>query len=426
MSQGPNRMKNSDKPIAHLIRDYILEMISDEDRQTLDNWMKTKAENTLTFKTATNNKVLTEGVDLLDEMNVPQKLRDVKSKLRFTDAPSMNGHAVMPSIQPIDPAEEAIAIRQLRIGQRRRQWLVAACVVLLAGLGLTFFLARPGANSNLLRDIPPGGAKAFLTLEDGSEIIIQNEQDGILASTGDSRVIKEKGLVRYTSRNRHGKPEYHTFNTPLTGNYALLLSDGTRLTLNAGSSVTYPTEFTGKQRKVVMSGEVYFEVNTVLSPDGAKIPFIVEVKDRGVTVEVVGTKFNVNSYNNEPVRTTLDEGSIIVATATEKQVMTPGQQSVINDSGIMLKELGSRNVAAAAHAWKNNQFDFKKADIPTMMKEVARWYDITVEFHGPVPDREFNGSFSRNQPLSEVLKVLEKAGKVKTKREQHKLIISVK
>jgi transmembrane sensor len=420
----PNRMKNSGKPIAYLIRDYILEIISDEDRKVLDNWMSTNAENKTLFTTATDNDVLREGLSLIHETDMEQKLRDIKNKLYFSDPPSLNGHAHTP-IRSIGPEEETLAIRHLQRRQRRRQWLVAACIVLLLGIGTTFFLTRGGTDT--LQDIPPGGSKAFLTLDNGREIIIQNALDGIVTSTGNCRVIKENGLLKYTGRGTRGsgKPTHHTFSTPASGTYALLLTDGSMLTLNAGSSVTFPTEFTGKERRVVMTGEVYFEVNTALSPQGAKIPFIVEVKDRGVTVEVVGTKFNVNSYDNEPVRTTLDEGSIIITTAKERQVMTPGQQSEVTDSGIQLKEPGSAN-SGAAHAWKNDQFDFNKADIRTMMSEIGRWYDITVEFQGQVPDRQFNGSFSRKKPLSEVLRLLDKAGGVKSKRiKGRKLVITI-
>jgi transmembrane sensor len=415
------KKRSADIPIAYLIRDYIFGFITHHDRELLDQWIKLNNGNENIFVTSTNEKSLQEGLSIIHETDMKQKLRDIKNKQHFSDPPSLNGHTHA-SIRSIEPEEEMLGIRHLQGRQRRRQWLVAACIVLLLGIGITFFLT----GNDTLQDIPPGGSKAFLTLDNGREIIIQNALDGIVTNTSDCRVIKENGLLKYASRGIHvsGKPEYHTFRTPLSGVYSLQLSDGTKLTLNAGSSVTYPTAFTGKERRVVMTGEIYFEVNTALSPDGGKTPFIVDVKDRGVTVEVVGTKFNVNSYNDEPVRTTLDEGSIVVATAKERQLMTPGEHVEVTSAGIELRSLSSLE-RESTHAWRNDEFDFGKTDFRSMMNEIGRWYDIEIEFQGQVPDRQFNGSFSRKKPLSEILKLLDKVGGVKSKRiKGRKLVIT--
>jgi ferric-dicitrate binding protein FerR (iron transport regulator) len=207
---------------------------------------------------------------------------------------------------------------------------------------------------------------------------------------------------------------YNTMSTPAGGEYQLTLADGTKVWLNAASSITFPTSFTGKERKVSISGEAYFEVASNPSH-----PFIVSA--RGMDVTVLGTHFNINAYADEgSIRTTLLEGSVRVASERDGQAreISPGQQSSLDPAGGMhVREVNTDEVIA----WKNGLFQFNKTDIQTMMRQISRWYNIEVKFAGPV-NEQFSGIIPRNITLTELLTVL-KTVKVKFAIDGNKLTV---
>lgn len=292
------------------------------------------------------------------------------------------------------------------------QWLgYAAAVLLIAGMGIFIWkhidLASMSGDPGRVytQDIGPGGERATLTLSDGSTIRLDATGDGILATQQGSQLRKNSGKLIYTPSGKGSElPVYNTLRTPKGGIYQLYLPDGTRVLLNAASSIRYPVMFSADQRKVQVSGEVYFEVASM--PDK---PFIVQIDEHN-TIQVLGTHFNVKAYPGEPaMTTTLLEGKINLRSYGKSKLLRPGQQARAAGKTLSVRDIGAGGVASVM-AWKDGRFNFQDADLQEIMRQLARWYDIEVVYQGEIPQLEFIGEIQRTLPLSEVLKGLEMSG----------------
>ncbi|HTN36691.1 MAG TPA: FecR domain-containing protein [Arachidicoccus sp.] len=311
---------------------------------------------------------------------------------------------------------------------RRLYYGAAAAAIILIFLGITFYNAVfKGTDSNAVKTananptdsiIVPGGNKAILRLADGTLINLQQSKDGLLASQGNSSVVKtEQGQLVYHAQN--GKttfPSQNLISIPRGGKFAITLADGTKVWLNAASSLSYPCVFEGNQREVTLTGEAYFEV----AHDPAH-PFIVRCK--GQAVKVLGTHFNINAYEDEAtVRTTLLEGKVNVSTSArhESKFLLPGQQSVLSGSNLSIKKVNT----AFATAWQKGNFMFDREDIQSIMREIARWYDVQITFDGDIPQDEFAGTVSRFKNVTDVLQILQLTGKVHFRIKGRSIIVS--
>ncbi len=295
---------------------------------------------------------------------------------------------------------------------RRRlyQWLSAAAVLLVMMGAVVWFgqhfnrtkTAQPVAGT----DIAPGSVGAILTLSDGTTVLLDSIQDGVVASQSGARAMFGNGKLFYQlQKNASAEPVYNTITTPKARQIQLALSDGTKVWLNAGSSIRYPVVFNKKERYVEVSGEVYFEVTK-----NTRSPFRVSVAGRE-TVEVLGTSFNINAYENESViRTTLLEGSVKVKGVAGEGILKPGEQSV-SETGEGKKGFRIR-AGIDVHkvvAWKEGAFDFDGASLEEIMRQLERWYDIKVIYEGKVPGMRFGGRLDRNTSLASLLKILKDA-----------------
>ncbi|WP_343707305.1 FecR domain-containing protein [Flavobacterium sp.] len=291
----------------------------------------------------------------------------------------------------------------------------AASIIVLLGAGIFYFAKSETAakqeNIQIVekaKEIAPGGNRGILTLSNGKQIILSDisSKDIIAKEDQDEVTIKmdANGVITYVINpdadiSKENGNSFNTLSTPTGGQYNIVLADGTKVFLNAVSSIKYPTQFNGDQRVVELEGEAYFEV-----AKNKNKPFI--VKSDNQTIEVLGTHFNVHAYDNESVvKTTLLEGSVAVSSKNQRAILKPGQQSNISDNAakITIREVDTE----AAIAWKNGRFKFDNADLKSVMKQLERWYGIKVEYRGDVSDVRFNGGTFRNKNLSEVLKVLE-------------------
>lgn len=289
----------------------------------------------------------------------------------------------------------------------------AAAVILLGSLALYLFnpsLLSPSkeqlakVNPAAEQVILPGGNKAVLTLADGKQITLDEAGNGKLAEQSGITITKTKdGQLVYTvspSAVAAKGPAMNMIATPKGGQYQVNLPDGTKVWLNAASSLRYPAVFTAGVRHVSLTGEAYFEVAKVRP----EMPFKVSTTTQ--TVEVLGTHFNINSYTDEPaVKTTLLEGAVKVispSTALKELILKPGQQSALRGDRLNVAEVNEEEVIA----WKNGMFRFRDADLQTVMRSVARWYDVQVNYEGTLPVRQFSGEIHRNVNLSEVLDIL--------------------
>jgi transmembrane sensor len=298
-----------------------------------------------------------------------------------------------------------------------RRWSVAAALILLF-LSVGLFLRSQNveekpviAKTKQLRfknDVKPGDNKAVLTLEDGSQIVLDDAKNGLLTHRGNIRVTKnrEGQLIYHIAGNtiHPAKIEYNTLTTPLGGQYQIVLPDGSKAWLNAGSSLRFPTVFAGKERSVELNGEAYFEI-----AKNRSMPF--KVRARGMEVKVLGTHFNIMAYEDErEINTTLLEGSVEVFKGSGKITLEPGQQASLN------KNTGHMNVSEAdleqAVAWKNGFFIFNNENIQSIMRKVSRWYNIDVAYKGNLNNKDFVGTISRDKNVSELLRMLELTGAI--------------
>ena len=285
-----------------------------------------------------------------------------------------------------------------------RKIAVAASILVAIGIG-TFVLFQKSDQSPLVvtsngsSDKEPGKTGAILTLSNGSKIILDSVGNGLLANQNNTVVSKKNGGVVYTAGSG-AQIVYNTMTTPRARQYNLELSDGTKVWLNASSSITFPTSFAANERKVILTGEAYFEV-----AKDKKRPFRVSVND--MQVNVLGTHFNVNAYSDEDVvNTTLLEGSVLLTEKNKKVLLRPGQQAQTEKSGsIIVKDKVNLE---AVMGWKNGVFYFENANLQAVLRQVSRWYDVDVVFEKGVPTRTFEGEIQRNLQLSQVLKILEK------------------
>lgn len=294
----------------------------------------------------------------------------------------------------------------------RKLWpyiAAAASVVLVAGIGLYFYNAPSSdpikAPQQYSNDVPAGGNKAYLTLASGKKILLTNATNGMLAEEGGVKITKTAdGQLVYTIADEGKKStgKYNRIETPIGGQYELQLPDGTRVWLNAASSLKYPASFyEQKQRSVELTGEAYFEV----AKDKTK-PFV--VKSKGQEVEVLGTHFDVNAYPDEQsIKTTLIEGSVKL---NGQLTLKPGQQSVLSDGKFNVKEVNAIDAAD----WKNGEFVFTNEALTSILKKVSRWYGVEIVYTNDlVKVPTFSGSVSRSENISSVLNMLEETSNVR-------------
>ena len=308
-----------------------------------------------------------------------------------------------------------------------RWWRTAAAAIFILIIGSFIYLlfTQPKNHEltasvkktelHLANDVLPGTKGAILTLSNGQQIVLDSAGNGQLASQGSTIIVNKNGqIVYYVKGNTPGEILYNTMATNRGRQYQLLLPDGTRVWLNAESSIRYPVAFTGSTRSVTISGEAYFEV-----AKNPEIPFIVKVND--IEVKVLGTHFNINAYDDEAViKTTLLEGSVHVSLAGNITVLAPGQQVKMYKNGST--ELIQHADTEEAVAWKNGLFQFNKADIQSVMRQIGRWYDLEIAYQGAVPKDRFGGKLPMDANVSQVLGALEQT-EVHFKIEGKKIIV---
>jgi len=304
------------------------------------------------------------------------------------------------------PSEPVIRVRH-RIPYWR--WVAAAVVVLLAGIAIWQLTKKDTPQLAKKTVVPapeiiaPGRNGAILTLADGRQILLDSTGNGVFATQDNTEIVLQNNQLIYQagSDTSSAAISYNTMATPKGRQFQLLLPDGTRVWLNAASSIRYPVVFRGSERRVEVKGEAYFDVEADKSR-----PFIVQTQNQ--LVEALGTGFNVHAYNNETAeQTTLVEGSVKVTLSTGKPlyaILGPGQQAMLDNRKQSLAVL--ENQSEAATAWKNGYFHLENMPFEKVMKQLERWYDIEVVYANGVPDLSFYGGISRNMTLDALIRAL--------------------
>lgn len=301
---------------------------------------------------------------------------------------------------------------------------VAASVSLFLLIGIHLLHIRAkysnpqiGRQEVISHEILPGGNKAMLILANGKQLSLAGKKSGQIAKEHNAVVRKtNSGEIQYVPSGSDQQSASNMLVTPRGGQYSVVLADGTKVTLNAASSLRYPTNFNGSYRDVELTGEAYFEV----AHNPAK-PF--RVKSKGQMIEVLGTHFNINCYDNEPyIKTTLLQGSVKVTSDKDDIILKPGQQSRLDVTGAQSINVADVNTDESV-AWKNGLFQFNASSIEEVMRDAERWYDVDVTYTGKRPGIKITGSMSRNVNFSGFVKLLEFEG-VKFNIQGHKVVVT--
>jgi hypothetical protein len=313
----------------------------------------------------------------------------------------------------------------VKIRQIKPTWWWYAAAVLLVTLAFGKLLLKPEKpvqftaikKQNSSKPIQPGKNTAILTLSNGMSIVLDDAKNGVLAKSGKTEIKKMKnGLIAYTGKDANtGAAALNTIATPRGGQYAVVLPDGTNVWLNSQSSLTYPVAFNSQERNVTLKGEAYFEV-----AKNKKHPFIVHTDN--VNIKVLGTHFNVAAYaDDDEVKTTLLEGSVNLSKGTSSAMLIPGQQGIVTtaEDKIITKTV---NVNQAI-AWKMGYFLFRENSIRDIMKQMARWYDVEVEYKGTPTSKTFGGTYAKDKDINELLNGLELTGLVHFKIDGRRIIV---
>lgn len=312
--------------------------------------------------------------------------------------------------------------------QRKNNWLwirVAAAILMILSATIVFYKYSDNARVKtqlvkhtqpVLNEIMPGSNKAVLTLGNGHKVVLDDAQSGQIA-TEEGVIIKKiaDGQLSYAASGKDVTIEQNNLSIPKGGQYHVTLPDGTQVYLNSTSSLSYPTQFIGSSRNVTLQGEAYFEV-----AKNAKMPFIINVNNKQ-KIEVLGTHFNVKAYTDEQeINTTLLEGSVKISTDDKNVILKPGQMAVNNPSKSLSVQIADLEEIMA---WKNGLFIFNNENITTVMKKVARWYDVDVVFKGNMENTNFVGNYSRSKSLANLLKNIELMDKVHFRAEGRRITV---
>lgn len=378
MTTQPGRIKD-------LIIRHLKKKLSEAEQVELMHWVEASPENAATLRKLENRRMLVSELRELSE----SKLR-IRQKIENA----------LPELREIEKPEPTV------IYSRRRFWYYAAASLLLI-LSATWLLKpfQPNKTTPVLTahtDIPAGTNKATLTLSDNSVVTLGDAANGSLGHQGNTELTKNNNQLSYSTSKvpaASNAVTYNTLTTPNAGQFQLVLPDGTKVWLNNASSLRYPTSFTGASRNVTLTGEAFFDV----AADPAH-PFIVNANH--LSIDVLGTSFNISSYSDEPsIRTTLVSGKIALSESGKRTLIAPGQQAITPHDGgsSVIRSVDTDEIIA----WKEGYFHFNDADLPTVLRQLARWYDISIEIKGATPAHSYYGDIKRDLPLSSILKHLE-------------------
>lgn len=378
--------------IASLIIKFQQNNLSEEEQQALDDWIAASEANRNYFDEWTDEMAMSRRLAMYQRFDTEESWKVLAKRLE----------------------EGSGRARILSIG---KGWIAAASLLLILAAGGYWFL-KPGDGGSVAQqeekmespgDVKaPGGNRASLTMADGSVVYLDSQMNGQLAVQESVQVLKlADGSVQYkaTNSDAHTLPvAYNTLINPKGSRVVnITLSDGTRVWLNAGSSITYPVSFSRNERRLSITGEGYFEV----AHDNDR-PF--RVIAGGLTVGVLGTHFNVKAYADDHLTTTtLLEGSVKVNAGDQVAIIRPGQQVRLSQGSGRLETVNNVNTDEVM-AWKEGLFQFNNSDIQMVMRELSRWYDVEVLYPEGVPEGTYWGSIRRDQNLSDVFKVLEESG----------------
>lgn len=392
-------MRNVDpREISKIIRRYLSRNASDEDLRVLRQWLEADARNPAFISSLEDGRRVLDEIELMRSFDVARAWERTREK-----------HTQRVRRQH----ERARLIRRVSLGVGS----IAASLAIWAWLNPSAFSAfvpfldtKKELVNIVDHDINPGGDKAYLTLSDGRVVQLKESWSSVSEIDG-TEILGEDGRLIYQTDQSPGEMVlFNTLHVPNSGRYRLELADGTQVWLNAGSEIVYPVRFSIHERRVRIQGEAYFSVN-----HDRERPFVIDVGS--AEIEVLGTDFNVNAYDDEVI-TTLVEGKVRIRNQDGVHELLPGQESRFDRQHYSIREADVKKVTS----WLRNEFYFKKDNLASIMEQLSRWYDIEVEYQGEIPQHIlYTGQISREVKLGEVLEMLAYLGDAKYQIKDNKV-----
>ena len=400
--------------LAALLLKQLRHEITEAELQYLENWKASHPSHALVSEQVNDSQQLLNDLMAMKQVDMEGRWQQINTQIN-------------PVTKPVP------------LYRRWYAYAAAALVLFVAGAISWPYLASKKTITPVVENkeysstdfnIPPGGNRAMLTLSNGSVINLENAANGQVVKEGNENVVKLKdGELKYEhiAGTSTTSAFVNKLSTPRGGQYSLVLPDGSKVWLNAASSIKYPTHFSEKERRVAITGEVYFNVVKLPGTESEGKPFIVDVlaptgQGIGAEVEVMGTQFNIMAYNDErAITTTLVNGKVkvsvpsstpgdnpfkLLAAGQQAQIVQPTKGEVKSD---LIKVVKVEDLDDAL-AWKNGLISLNNSGIREIMRTLSRWYNIEVNYPGKVPDYKFSGFLSRSENLSAVIKTLEYNG----------------
>jgi transmembrane sensor len=376
--------------IASLIVRNMQDNLTNEERHELQTWLQEGSNNFLLFEELMDEDKLGEALDELHAIDHHIAFEKLSQKI----------------------FEQQIPVKRHTSGI---WWYMVAAVLLLIAGGITYLSINKKEKAPAIvvsakkKDpaIQPDSKKALLILADGSTIVLNEMNNGVIAQQGNISVKKNRnGRLEY---KLSGKPPattlYNTIQTPRGGEYQLVLDDGTSIWLNSASTLRFPIHFNNQERHVALSGEGYFEVSHATDH---KKTFIVDAGN--MEVQAMGTSFNISAYKEDhTTQTTVVEGTVKVKRDHKDHLLSPGKKLITHhDSTVTIEDADIKQETA----WKNGEFVFRNTPLQIVMNELTRWYDMDVVYKQPVPSLHFSGEIPRESDIVNVLQMLEYTGGV--------------
>lgn len=370
------------------------EVLDESAQEMLDDWVAQGPENKALYDEIMNSDELTKDLKHMMQIDSIAAWNKIRKGIPKSDRPK-----VVPFY---------------------RRYAAAIVLVLLLGAAGAYFgyfkksadnnsIARENKKIILPSEVKPGTEGAILRLADGRILDLEKIEDGVVVTQGNVVITKKGGKLEYAVSDPAAETPtgLNMMRAPRKNHFKAQLSDGTIVWLNSQSSIEYPLVFASKERRVSVTGEVYFEV----AKDANK-PFKVDIyagNSKKAEVTVLGTHFNINAYDDEPtIRTTLLEGSVSITHGDDTRVLKPGQQAQLNAAGAM--QVMSNADIGRIMAWRENSFSFYQESIETIMRQVGRWYDVQIEFDPKVKAQRYTATISRDKPVQAVFEALQLTG----------------
>ncbi|NDV65408.1 FecR family protein [Bacteroides sp. 224] len=375
---------NIHSQIAELIAKDLTSVISDSEKQELESWLNAKKEHRLIY-----NKI--------------------KSRLENKENKSYYDSKEL--IKEWNKLHKTIPFKRKKKALTFIKYAAATAAIIVMGIFMYNYTDKYYSEPlNIVQAplIPPGTNKAVLTLADGKQIILEEVQEDSISASG-SFIEKKEGSLKYLENEQIVEPQLNTLYIPKGGEYKLILSDGTTVWLNSDTEITYPVKFTGKERLVMIKGEAFFDVQK--NPDQ---PFIVKTQE-DICVKVLGTQFNISAYETDAsITTTVNTGKVEMGSHSRQVIIEPHYQVIFNKKEMYFSKIAVDSDTYSA--WKDGKFIFDNKRLEDIMKTLARWYDVSIEYEDEsVKDIRFSGDLERYKDFSTSLKMLEKVTKIKFK-----------